>query len=37
MNEVNQYLFFKLDDEVYAVNSYNVLEVVDFKAYSKST
>lgn len=31
MNETSQYLFFKLDDEVYAINSYNILEVVDFK------
>lgn len=34
-NETNQYLFFKLDDEVYAINSYNVLEVVDFKPIQK--
>ena len=31
----NQFLFFKLDDEVYAINSYNVIEVVDFKAIRK--
>lgn len=31
----SQYLFFKLDDEVYAINSYNVLEVVDSKSIQK--
>lgn len=31
----NQYLFFMLEDEVYAINSYNILEVVDFKSIQK--
>lgn len=31
IEETSQYLFFKLDNEIYAINSYNVLEVVDFK------
>jgi len=35
IEESSQYLFFKLDDEVYAINSYNVLEVVDFKPIQK--
>jgi len=35
IEESSQYLFFKLDDEVYAINSFNVLEVVDFKAIQK--
>lgn len=34
-NMTNQFLFFKLDDEVYAINSYNVVEVIDFKAIRK--
>lgn len=35
IEETKQYLFFKLNDEVYAINAYNVLEVVDFKAIQK--
>jgi purine-binding chemotaxis protein CheW len=33
--KTNQYLFFKLGDEVYAINAYNVQEVVDFKPITK--
>ena len=35
IEETSQYLFFKLNDEVYAINSSNVLEVVDFKPIQK--
>ena len=35
ITETTQYLFFKLDDEVYAISSYNVLEVVDVKPIKK--
>jgi len=31
----NRYLFFKLDDEIYAISAYNILEVVDYKAIRK--
>jgi len=35
VNMTNQFLFFKLDEEIYAINSYNVVEVIDFKAIRK--
>jgi len=35
LEETSQYLFFKLEDDVYAINSFNVLEVVDFKPIQK--
>ena len=35
ITETTQYLFFILDDEVYAISSYNVLEVVDVKPIKK--
>ena len=35
INESSKFLFFNLDDEIYAINAFNVLEVVDFKAIRK--
>jgi purine-binding chemotaxis protein CheW len=35
ISQTSQFLFFKLEDEVYAINSFNVLEVVDFKPIRK--